>query len=212
MYLGNFYVMYNIGNNIPSMLDRVLIKCERIYWYKPTVSNKLPVFLVPVELTNQESIKVIPFQSVLSPSDTYYLVTLHEGNLYVIYKLLDENFDFVLFSQKTANMQYKIDRNATTFQKIPSLGVYFIGEPNRPITNLDNYSTYRGSLFAPNDNITPLQNVQPLMKQSNNKVLKKETKTNTNMYLWVFIALIVLIVIIVLIVVMMKKNNNKIEL
>jgi len=210
MYLGNFYVMYNIGTNIPSLLDRVLIKCERIYWYKPTVSNKLPVFLIPIEISDQEPAKLIPFQSVLSPSDTYYIATIHDGHIYVIYKLLDENFDFTLWSQKTASMRYKIDRNATTFQKIPSLGVYFIGEPNKPITNMDNYSTYRGPLFLQNQQPLPLPIAKPaqpavaLVKQPKEK---QTTKSNGSMsYLWIVIGVIVLIVIIVIIVLVARKS------
>jgi len=108
MYIGNYYVMYNIGQNIPSLLDRTLIKCEKVYWYRPNVGNKLPVFFIPVEITNMDIIKQLPYKNIISPSNKYYLATIENGHVLVIYKGMDESFYSDHWSNRTASMIYTI--------------------------------------------------------------------------------------------------------
>lgn len=162
--------MYNIGNKLPGLMDRVLIRCKDVLWWKPVNINKLPIFFIPVEITKVEEVKKLPYNNKISPSNKYYLGTLIKGEPYVIYKWLDETYKSETFADRTKSMQYNIEPSTITFEKIPFLNIYLIGQPNKVINENDDYSSYYGSVF----------NFMPVIKPSTNQNSDIDNNTSTN--------------------------------
>lgn len=207
-YYGKFYIMYKIGTNIPSIIDRVLSICNnKLRWSKANVTNKLPIYLIPIDTKYEEINNYIYRNSTeISSSNKYYMATMHNNKVYVIDKSYN-NYSLVPYHEKTINSQFTIPTNQETFQLIPNTNIYLVGTPNNTINGEDDFSSYSGSIFGPSSsNQFPETNVQQNLPNRIEKlrtsealtgVFKTNTENNNNnnmIFLYIFLFLLFIIV------------------
>jgi len=206
-YYGKFYILYKIGRNIPSIIDRVLSVCnKKIRWSKANVSNKLPVYLIPIE-TKFEDLNNYIFRNStdISPSNKYYLATTRDNKIYVIDRSYN-NYLLVAYNEKTINSQFLISPTQETFSLLPDSNIYMVGTPNTVIDGEDDFSPYIGSLFGPTASIELAENetqqelptrVQKLRRTDELTGVFKNNEESSNNMVWLFIFLILLFFIII---------------
>jgi len=211
-YYGKFFIMYKIGVNIPSIIDRTISVCnEKLTWSKANITNKLPVFLVPSNV-KFEDVRSFLFKNSIeySPDNQYYLATVHNGKVYVVNKVYGI-YSISEFNQRSVNSLFEISPDATTYQIIPSMNAYFIGDPKEIVNGNSDFSEYQGSLFISNDinqatqeqetqlneRIQRLQDTFPKKEVEDEVDIVKPVKKSFTSSPW-FIALIILLILIVI--------------
>jgi len=222
-YYGKFFIMYKIGVNIPSIIDRTISVCNnRLSWAKANITNKLPVFLVPSNV-KFEDIKSFIFKDSIeySPDNQYFLATIYHGKVYVLNKVYGI-YSISEFNQRSVNSLFEISPDATTYQIIPSLNAYFIGDPKVIVNGNSDFSEYQGSLFISNDinqatqeqetqlneRIQRLQDTFPKKQvEETFNIIKPIKKSFTSSPWFIFLIILFILVIIFLVVFFLMRRN-----
>lgn len=228
-YYGKFFIMYSIGKNIPSIIDRTLSICDKkLRWAKANITNKLPIYLIPIETKYDEIYNSI-FKEITEQSvtNTYYLATIHKNKVYVIDKSFN-NYLLVHYSEKTINSQFLIPPDQETFTLLPNSNIYMVGNPTEIVNGESDFSSYKGSIYfstsAPVDTSEEVQQQQRIQTFSNddvltgvfknnkeekikeNKISKETTEESNMMFLYIFLIIIFIIVIIGLVIYFVNKE------
>ena len=219
-YYGKFFIMYRIGRNIPSIIDRTLSICDKkLRWSKANITNKLPIYLIPIE-TKYDDLNDVIFKEMIeiSPSSTYYLATVHNNKIYVIDKSFN-NYSLVPYSEKTINSQFIIPPNQETFALVPNTNIYMVGNPKELSNGESDFSSYKGSVFMftatePVENLQAsdviLQKIEKFRNGDSLTGVFKNTEESDNnnsmmILLYVFLVIIFLAIIIGLVIYFMRK-------
>lgn len=219
-YYGKYYILYKIGKNIPSIIDRVLSVCnKKIRWSKANVSNKLPVYLIPID-TKFEDINnyIYRVSTDISASNKYYLATMHNNKIYVVDKSFN-NYLLVSYNEKTINSQFFIPPTQETFSLLPDSNIYMVGTPNNVVDGEDNFSSYVGSIFGTTSTTQFPENetqqnqpnrIQKLRTSDDLTGVFKNNQENSNSMTWLIIFLIILFLVVVGIIIYFNfiKNIN----
>jgi len=230
-YYGKYFIMYSIGKNIPSIIDRTLSICDKkLRWAKANITNKLPIYLIPIETKYDEVYDNI-FKDIIQQSvtNTYYLATIHKKKVYVIDKSFN-NYLLVPYSEKTINSQFIIPPDQETFALLPNTNIYMVGNPSEITNGESDFSSYKGSIYFSNsvvsDTAEGAQQQERIQTFSNDDVLTgvfKNSKNNKNikenkisketsdessnfMFLYIFLIIIFVIVIIGIVIYFIRKD------
>lgn len=207
-YYGKYFIMYKIGRNIPSIIDRVLSVCnKKLRWSKANVSNKMPVYLIPIDTKYEDLENYIQRISTdISESNKYYLATMYNNKVYVIDRSFN-NYLLVPYNEKTINSQFIIPANQETFSLLPETNIYMVGTPNNIVDGEDNFSSYIGPIFgATSSNQVPENETQQnlptrvdnlITNDSLTGVFKSTEEDSNNNMIILLIFLIILFLIVI---------------